>query len=355
MNKVIVIGAGPAGLLCAHELKKMGISSTILESGDSPAQSWLNMPDTLKLGPWVSTLITKNIPFSKMFTEPTAVDFADHLIDFAASSNFKIIPNQRVTSIDKNDGYFCVRTESSEVYLSQCVVNATGYFKNPHFPDWVDSNMTCGKIIHYSGYKNEDKLAKSKFPLSILIVGGGISAGELLMNLINTPHRITLSTRSKIKFEKPKWLQLMVSPIYFWLESKIPTFNKFGSSKRYMAGGRTKKIINSDRVRLIGPIQGVEGKYLRHGSSLEEFDIIFLATGWKSNLKHLNPKLLNSDGDPFVENLQSKIWPGIFFLGFDNLLSFKSRFIRGIREDAKHLAVNIQKYLELKKEIFSKT
>ena len=120
-----------------------------------------------------------------------------------------------------------------------------------------------------------------------------------------------------------------------------------------MAGGKIKRIIQSNRVNHIGPILGVEGEYLHHASGVEKFDVILLATGWKSNVTHLDPQLLTLDGEPLVENMQSKVWPGLFFLGFDNLLSFRSRFIRGIREDSKCLANNILNYLGIKKTMGS--
>ena len=46
--------------------------------------------------------------------------------------------------------------------------------------------------------------------------------------------------------------------------------------------------------------------------------------------------------------MESKIWSGFFFLGVDNLISHRSRFIRGIRADAELLANTILNYFELR-------
>ena len=106
MHKVLIIGAGPAGLMCAYELKKRGVTATILEGGKSAAQSWLNMPDNLKLGPWISSYVENNISRFQMCSEPTANEFAHHLINFALSKNISIVTDQRVIAVQKRNGFF---------------------------------------------------------------------------------------------------------------------------------------------------------------------------------------------------------------------------------------------------------
>src|SRR5438552_2463972 len=50
---VLILGAGPAGLSVAFELKRRGVPFLILEKGDGPGESWKNMPRNLKLvSPW---------------------------------------------------------------------------------------------------------------------------------------------------------------------------------------------------------------------------------------------------------------------------------------------------------------
>ena len=75
-----------------------------------------------------------------------------------------------------------------------------------------------------------------------------------------------------------------------------------------------------------------------------QFDLVLFATGWKCNLTHLPSELLNDDGRPILDEFQSVSWPGFFFLGIDNQVSYRSRFIRGIRSDANVLARTILNY-----------
>ena len=251
-------------------IKKRGLQQLYLKAEKVLAQSWLNMPDNLKLGPWISSYVENNISRFQMCSEPTANEFAHRPINFALSKNISIVTDQRVIAVQKRNGFFSLTTDSAQTHNATCVVNATGYFQNPFFPNWANSDLTNSKVIHYSDYKSSETLPESNHPLKVLVVGGGISAGELIMDLADTSHHITLSTRSKINFEQPKWLQLIASPFYFWLENNVALFRRFGSSKRYMAGGKIKRIIQSNRVNHIGPILGVEGEYLHHASGVEK-------------------------------------------------------------------------------------
>lgn len=343
--EVIIIGAGPAGLACAAALGDLGLSSTLLESGSGPGDSWRRMPDNLKLGPWVSTQLDKSIPLAKLYLPPSAKDFAKYLAHYASSNQLDVRPQQNVQAVRKKGDGFVIETTASQPFEASCVVNATGYYRNPVIPDWAPKLPASCKLLHYSDYRNPSSLSRTGESLRILIVGGRISAGELLIDLEKSPHELTLSTRHAIRFERPKWLQLLAAPLYFRWEERMARSPTKGSSTRNMEGGKTARMIRSGRVRTIGPILEARDNRLVHSSGSDEFDVVLLATGWKGALSHLPEELLDSNGEPLASNMQSKVWPGLFFLGFDNLRSFRSRFLRGIREDATHLALSIQRHL----------
>ena len=348
--EIVIIGAGPAGLACAEALRQLNIDSIILESGECTGYSWTQMPDNLQLGPWISTQIDRSTSWLKLYKSPFAKDFSSYLQNFAIKNQLDVKTNQKVQSIKMDNGHFFLTTTNPKSFKSSCVINATGYFGSPCFPEWIKKIPNSCKTLHYNDYKNSDFILSSRLQLKILIVGGGISAGELLLDLVNSKHDIYISTKSIIKFEKPKWVQLLISPFYFWLEDKISSSKYFGSSKRHMAGGKIKRILKSKRITNIGPILDIKKDLFYHSKGSEHFDLVLFATGWKCNLSHLPAKLLNKDGQPLIHGFQSKLWPGFFFLGIDNLISYRSRFIRGIRNDAKDLAKIILNYLENKKE-----
>ena len=45
---------------------------------------------------------------------------------------------------------------------------------------------------------------------------------------------------------------------------------------------------------------------------------------------------------PANSNMQSTNMPGVYFIGLDGLKNFRSRYLRGIRNDARFLADIIQ-------------
>ena len=302
------------------------------------------MPKNLKLGPWISSRLDNSIPWHRLYRSPTANEFADYLEQYASTNNLKVVENTLVERVEKT--YLGFRLQTNGKYFnSKAIVNTTGYFQNPVIPQWIQSLDSNCRVIHYENYRNPETLAALGEKLRILIVGGRVSAGELLFDLAKTPHQLTLSSRHAIRFDRPKWLQLLAAPLYFWWEERMSRSPAKGSSTRNMEGGKTARMIRNGRVRTIGPILKAQGNRLFHSSGSDEFDAVLLATGWKGALTHLPVELLDSNGEPLSSNMQSKVWPGLFFLGFDNLRSFRSRFLRGIREDAAHLALSIQQHL----------
>lgn len=341
---IVIIGAGPAGLACSVALKQLNLKSLILETGTNPGNSWSKMPNNLHLGPWISTQIDKCTSLLNLYKCPTAQEFSMYLQGFANKNCLDIRTNQKVVSIKRAGKFFILETSISQSLRTPCVINATGYFGNPVFPEWVKKIPDSCAFLHYNEYKDPASVLSSNQKLKILIVGGGISAGELILDLEKSKNEIFLSTRNKLRFDKPKWLQILVSPLYFWLEDKFPKSAHFGSSKRYMASGKIKRILKGNHIKKIGPILDIKNNLFYHNKGSEQFDLVLFATGWKCNLNHLPSELLNDDGRPILDEFQSIPWPGFFFLGIDDQVSYRSRFIRGIRNDANVLARTILNY-----------
>ena len=95
--------------------------------------------------------------------------------------------------------------------------------------------------------------------LNILVVGGRVSAGEILSSIDLNTHNISLSSRHQINFENPIWLQLLFSPLYYLIEKYNPKSQKKGSSVRNMAGGKTKKMFNKGLINNVGPVLELKG------------------------------------------------------------------------------------------------
>jgi hypothetical protein len=81
-----------------------------------------------------------------------------------------------------------------------------------------------------------------------------------------------------------------------------------------------------------------DGRELRPG-------LVFYATGFAPALRHLEAlqlQVCRETGVPLCHDLESIDAPNLFFLGFDMLRNFQSRFLRGIRNDAVVLAQRLE-------------
>jgi hypothetical protein len=63
----------------------------------------------------------------------------------------------------------------------------------------------------------------------------------------------------------------------------------------------------------------------------------------------LNLEFENATGMPVLQDFESANVPGLFFMGLDRLRNFRSRFLRGIREDAPLLANQLAQRIEQKR------
>jgi hypothetical protein len=296
------------------------------------------MPKNLKLGPWISSKIDKSIPLKNLYSCPSAQEYADYLKSFSSHKKIDIRSNSSIQKITRLKKEFVLELRNSKPIRSNILIVATGYFSNPVIPKWCQKINDTVKIYHYSEYNNLASYLEGKTNLNILIVGGRVSAGEILSSIDLNTHNISLSSRHQINFENPIWLQLLFSPLYYLIEKYNPKSQKKGSSVRNMAGGKTKKMFNKGLINNVGPVLGVEGNSIAFNHSHKIFDVIILATGWKPSLSFLPNDLLSKSGEPLCHDMQSTIWSNLFFIGFDNLISYRSRFLRGIRDDAIELA-----------------
>ena len=74
----------------------------------------------------------------------------------------------------------------------------------------------------------------------------------------------------------------------------------------------------------------------------EKFDLVIFATGYRTEWAHLQPVIGDEPLTP--RKLKKGEHPrhqGLFFLGFDNQFSIRSRYLRGIREDAPKVVKQI--------------
>jgi thioredoxin reductase (NADPH) len=180
MNKtdVLIIGAGPTGLFCAHQLGIIGLSCEIVDNLDKAGGQCIELyPD-------------KPIYDIPAVPECTGEELTNNLLQQIKPFNVKFHFNERVEELKKNQNRWLVKTSEGVKFDVAAIVIAggVGSFEPRKFP-----LKECEKFLGNSlFYSVKDKLLfKDK---TISIFGGGDSALDWAIELskiskVNLIHR----------------------------------------------------------------------------------------------------------------------------------------------------------------------
>ncbi|MCP4911904.1 MAG: NAD(P)/FAD-dependent oxidoreductase [Oligoflexia bacterium] len=337
--KYIIVGGGAAGISLALNLLAEGENDfIILEKSSILGSSWDNMPDHLTLisSDHHNRILEENSPFSKLYRVP-AKDFSKYLQEFQSQIKDKILFNQKVIGIERSTNSESSKwlTKTKErTFHSQNIIWCTGYFSTPYIPKFVVNNEST---IHFKDFKNALEFRQKK----ILVVGKRLSAGQIIKELMEAQCNVHISTRSEIKFSPNKWIMNLL--LYFLdpIEKFLLLFNKNLRVKEdiKMEASFAKKYFDEDSVTIHGDILEIDNHdvtFLNQES--ERFDKIILTTGFRPTPP---PNISKVDFSQLKNHFEHPENPGFYFLGFEQQFNFRSRFLRGIRKDAKVLAKHL--------------
>jgi thioredoxin reductase len=316
MRDVIIVGAGPGGLLLAQYLEEHRIDYQILERGKI-AQSWRMMRQGMTLlspsvpgTDWTSLSLKRPlwaIPgVRKPF--PSREDFLCYVDAFAREQMLRIVENTDVMRAAVVPGGFNVETPAGGKSCRFLVI-ATGSTSVPSLPDipGVESNPF---VIHSSDFVH----CMAYLERRVLVIGAGNSAAEIAMALAGTA-RVTLCTRSPMRYFSETG---DLEHIRGSSESPLKECVRFG-------------IIS---LREADPPVHVAGSRVRFQNGEEkEYDWIICATGYRPSLIPIDGGSVRTgeDGYPVISRTGESSLPGLYFCG--SLARFNKRcsFIHGFR------------------------
>lgn len=351
-SDVVIIGGGPAGLLAGYLLTTLRVPNIILEAGDRVGYSFHNMPRAFHLGPWLNNYLPGGqVALSHILRRPRCREYGVYLERYAQRHRLNVAlnrPAERLERVEKDGETLFEITTSEETYTAPVVVNATGFYRYPQLPDYPGLDTTQVRTVHAHDYQEPEELARSLGRHArLLIVGKRVTAGELLIDLSRHDFGLALSYRGELLFGPSPFWQGINSPFVLGFEWLIAHLGIKANSFPRMAGGKTKEMIQRGRVEVFPDIERFDKETVVFQDGREErFDLVIFATGYSSQWTHLQPALGDSPLSPRQlkkgEHPQLK---GLFFLGFDNQFSIRSRYLRGIREDAPRVITQACKRL----------
>ena len=175
---VVIVGAGPTGLFCAHQLGIIGLKCEIVDNLDKIGGQCIELyPD-------------KPIYDIPAIPECTGEELTNNLIEQIKPFNFNFHLNDRVQEIKNENEKWFVKTLNGIEFLTPNIVIAggVGSFEPRKFPT-KSADKFDGENVLYS--VKDKKIFKDK---SVVIFGGGDSALDWTIELSKTS-KVTLIHR----------------------------------------------------------------------------------------------------------------------------------------------------------------
>jgi cation diffusion facilitator CzcD-associated flavoprotein CzcO len=345
MDTAIVVGAGPAGLAAAAQLRRAQIPTVVLEQGETIAPAWRARYDRLRLNSarWYSKLPDGPAYPPGTETFPSRDDVVGYLDAYAEHHRLDVRLGVKVEHIEREGERWRLETSDGEMHAVQ-VVYAGGYEHRPFIPAWVGRTRFKGTVIHTAGYREASPFKDE----DVLVVGPGCSGAEVAYDLVEggaARVRLAVRTPPNIIIRAPAGAQLAAvfmklppsvgdAVMRFVRRKTIGDLSEFGlpvpdegvfSRLRRLhvapmiVNAEVIEAIRDRRIEIVGAVEGFDetGVLLADGARIEP-DAVIAATGYRTGLEpvvgHLD--VLDDHGVPRV--LEGEAAPGLRFVGYDS-------------------------------------
>lgn len=318
---VLIIGAGPIGIACALECKKIGLDYVVLEKG-TLINSLFNYPLNMTFFSTSEKLEIDDIPFISNKPKPNRDETLEYYRRVATSNNLQINLYEKVVSVDKKDDLFYVTSEKRN-YTAENLIVSTGFYDIPKLLDVPGESLP--KVSHY--FKEAHPYILQK----IIIVGASNSAVDAALEIWRKGGEVTMVVRGPHIGERVK----------YWVKPDIENRIKEGSIKAIYNARITE--IRENEVVITTP----------EGIITLDNNFVIALTGYRpdfSFLKSLGIKL-STDGkyipqynpDTMETNVDGLYLAGVICGGMET----HKWFIENSRIHAKTIANAIKKTINI--------
>ena len=271
---VLIIGAGPTGLFCAHQLGIIGLSCEIVDNLDKAGGQCIELyPD-------------KPIYDIPALPECTGEELTNNLLQQIKPFNVKFHLNERVEELKKVESRWHVSTSSGNRFdvASIVIAGGVGSFEPRKFPI-KECEKFEGNSLFYS-IKNKN-IFKEK---TISIFGGGDSALDWAIELsniskVNLIHRRDGFSGAEVSVQKVKDLNSQ-GKINLYTKYQIDSVlgnGKIDSVKIKHDGGEIKEIKTDYVLGFFGLIMQL-GPILNWGLNIDKKAIEVNTENFESNI-----------------------------------------------------------------------
>ena len=322
-EKYCIIGAGPAGLSGAKNLKELGIPFDGYDAGKDVGGLW-NIENPLSTMYESAHLISskkmtefKDFPMKEEVADypshkEMCIYFKDYAKHYGLYEHFTF--NTKVAKSVPVDDKWEVTLDNGETKIYKGLIIANGTLSHPNIPEF--KGAFTGEIFHSKKYKNSDVFAGKR----VLLIGAGNSGCDIAIDAIHRAKKVSMSMRRGYHFV-PKYVFGKPADTLGGL-FQLPPFLKQKVDKRLLKlfTGDPQRvgfpepdhklyeahpIVNSLVLYYAGhgdidvkkDIDHFEGKTVHFiDGSQEEYDLILLATGYKLYYPFIEDQFLNWEG-----------------------------------------------------------
>ena len=210
---MIIIGAGPIGLACGIEAKKVGLHYVIIDKG-CLVNSIFHYPNNMTFFSTSDRLEIGNIPFISHGPKPNRAEALEYYRRVCSSWMLKVKLYEEVTTIRTKDHLHYLST-IKENYTAKAIVIALGFYDLPYLLNVPGEDLP--KVKHYYDEPHP------YFAQKIVVVGASNSAVDVALETWRKGAEVTMVIREDCIQESVK----------YWVKPDIENRIKEGSIKAY--------------------------------------------------------------------------------------------------------------------------
>lgn len=341
MTRVVIIGAGPAGLAAAACLSRRGVAYTLLERGPVAAAALRKVDPDMALFSPARLSRLPGMELASATRYPTFRELTAALDRYREKYALELVPGCEVIAVERTPRGFVVRGTSGE-YEGSHVISATGLIAAPRLPAELDVATSKLRWMHSLDVRSEHVASSRR----MLVVGAGASAAEVLEAWLahrRSDDRAWIAVRSKIRSMPSSVLGIDVHYLV-WLPEHLPgrPFGARLSPGDPMFGSEVPRAVRRGEIEQVAIARYAPASVeLVDGTAIEP-DLVVCATGFRHDTRHLGELIeRDPDGWPIARRCESRVTPGLYVLGARYARSIASPYLRGIARDAAFVARRI--------------
>lgn len=328
---VLVIGAGPAGVVSGYFLKRAGIPYQIIDRAQIVASTWASLYPSLRLNTtrYFSHMPGKKFPAS-WGTFPSGRQYHAYVEQFAQDQQLNIGFGVEVRCVRPEAGGWRVETNQGTSW-HRAVILATGRFSQPFMADLAGIDQFKGLLLHAHEYRAPEQLAG----LRIMVIGNGPSGLDIALEtgqyngatrptLLSMRTGIQLRRRFPLGLSKHGWILLtrglpawMREPFLRWIETmgypqsalrgiKVPAAGQAIGAAATRGPELIYAVRRGEVICVDGPEQIHAHSVTLTDGSTHEIDALVIATGYRPALSFLEGVAIEPDDQGWPKRYNSQ-------------------------------------------------